>query len=81
MVGMRKTKPKLAQKWSKKGHFWTSEGERPKPTPLPLMQLWFNMYSVQNCDDLKQFQKMQERKCLLSAGRWKKMASKTFIMT
>ena len=33
--------PKLAQKWSKKGHFSTSEKKRPKPTPLPHMRLWF----------------------------------------
>ena len=33
--------PKLAQKWSKKGHFSTSEGKIPKPTPLPHMRLWF----------------------------------------
>ena len=25
----------------KKGHFSTSEGKRPKPTPLPHMPLWF----------------------------------------
>ena len=36
--------PKLAQKWSKKGHFSTSEGKRPKPTPLPHMRLWFQIF-------------------------------------
>ena len=38
--------PKLAQKWSKKGHFSTSEGKRPKPTPLPHMRLWFYLWLI-----------------------------------
>ena len=36
--------PKLTQKWSKKGHFSTSEGKRPQPTPLPHMRLWLSIY-------------------------------------
>ena len=44
MAGMRETYPKSAQKWSKKGHFSTSEGKGPKPTPLPHMRLWLKMY-------------------------------------
>ena len=34
-----KTSPKSV----KKGHFWTPEGKRPKPTPLPHMRLWLWM--------------------------------------
>ena len=33
---------KISPKMVKKGHFSTSEGKRPKPTPLPHMRLWFN---------------------------------------
>ena len=32
---------KISPKMVKKGHFSTSEGKRPKPTPLPHMRLWF----------------------------------------
>ena len=41
-LGCEKHSQKLAQKWSKKGHFSTSEGKRPQPTPLPHMRLWFS---------------------------------------
>ena len=34
---LAKSSPKVV----KKGHFWTSEGKRPKPTPLPHMRPWF----------------------------------------
>ena len=37
---------KHSQNWpkngQKKGHFSTSEGKRPKPTPLPHMRLWLS---------------------------------------
>ena len=34
---------KISPKMVKKGHFSTSEGKRPKPTPLPHMRLWFKI--------------------------------------
>ena len=39
---------KISPKMVKKGHFWTSEGKRPKPTPLPHMRLWFGLRSKQS---------------------------------
>ena len=33
----------IAKTSPKKGQFSTSEGKRPKPTPLPHMRLWFVM--------------------------------------
>ena len=35
---------KIGPKMVKKGHFSTSEGKRPKPTPLPHMRLWLSVF-------------------------------------